>query len=111
MLILNAQLQTYLLISDYAHVNDNPTAAARSEEHTSELQSPMYLVCRLLLEKKKTIKKKRKNEKKKESQVRLRNIRTRQHTQEVTNKWPECAETAFIMTEASLGTRYYLITR
>src|SRR5436189_3458742 len=28
-------------------------AAARSEEHTSELQSPMYLVCRLLLEKKK----------------------------------------------------------
>src|SRR5437763_6711898 len=28
-------------------------AGARSEEHTSELQSPMYLVCRLLLEKKK----------------------------------------------------------
>src|SRR5437763_16136885 len=27
---------------------------ARSEEHTSELQSPMYLVCRLLLEKKKS---------------------------------------------------------
>src|SRR5437879_13017690 len=30
---------------------------ARSEEHTSELQSPMYLVCRLLLEKKKKIEK------------------------------------------------------
>src|SRR5437879_2217783 len=29
----------------------------RSEEHTSELQSPMYLVCRLLLEKKKQQKK------------------------------------------------------
>src|SRR5437763_4669098 len=29
-------------------------AGSRSEEHTSELQSPMYLVCRLLLEKKKT---------------------------------------------------------
>src|SRR5437879_13214365 len=29
-----------------------PRADARSEEHTSELQSPMYLVCRLLLEKK-----------------------------------------------------------
>src|SRR5437764_2820360 len=29
------------------------TLEARSEEHTSELQSPMYLVCRLLLEKKK----------------------------------------------------------
>src|SRR5437762_8968380 len=28
---------------------------SRSEEHTSELQSPMYLVCRLLLEKKKII--------------------------------------------------------
>src|SRR5437762_2147677 len=28
-------------------------SAERSEEHTSELQSPMYLVCRLLLEKKK----------------------------------------------------------
>src|SRR2546426_4684931 len=28
---------------------------ARSEEHTSELQSPCNLVCRLLLEKKKTI--------------------------------------------------------
>src|SRR5437763_6146771 len=27
---------------------------ARSEEHTSELQSPMYLVCRLLLEEKKS---------------------------------------------------------
>src|SRR5258708_13737795 len=29
------------------------TASARSEEHTSELQSPDHLVCRLLLEKKK----------------------------------------------------------
>ena len=32
----------------------------RSEEHTSELQSPMYLVCRLLLEKKKQQKQKKK---------------------------------------------------
>src|SRR5690348_18130148 len=30
-------------------------AVGRSEEHTSELQSPVHLVCRLLLEKKKTI--------------------------------------------------------
>src|SRR5258708_26512073 len=29
-------------------------ALVRSEEHTSELQSPDHLVCRLLLEKKKT---------------------------------------------------------
>src|SRR5690348_17882639 len=28
---------------------------SRSEEHTSELQSPVHLVCRLLLEKKKKI--------------------------------------------------------
>src|SRR5437762_9478189 len=40
------------------------TNELRSEEHTSELQSPMYLVCRLLLEKKK---KKRKHK----SQARL----------------------------------------
>src|SRR5947209_9397119 len=31
-----------------------PSYAPRSEEHTSELQSRQYLVCRLLLEKKKT---------------------------------------------------------
>src|SRR5690348_18124123 len=30
-----------------------PLYATRSEEHTSELQSPVHLVCRLLLEKKK----------------------------------------------------------
>src|SRR5437879_10462058 len=29
-----------------------PNGKIRLEEHTSELQSPMYLVCRLLLEKK-----------------------------------------------------------
>src|ERR1017187_10917927 len=29
--------------------------ANRSEEHTSELQSPMYIVCRLLLEKRNNI--------------------------------------------------------
>src|SRR3712207_8786921 len=32
----------------------HPRAEPRSEEHTSELQSRQYLVCRLLLEKKKT---------------------------------------------------------
>src|SRR5256885_6278060 len=32
---------------------DNVTVDIRSEEHTSELQSPCNLVCRLLLEKKK----------------------------------------------------------
>src|SRR5438876_8440765 len=32
---------------------EHQTAQHRSEEHTSELQSPVHLVCRLLLEKKK----------------------------------------------------------
>src|SRR3712207_8323725 len=34
---------------------DGRLVGERSEEHTSELQSRQYLVCRLLLEKKKTI--------------------------------------------------------
>src|SRR5256885_9254201 len=36
-----------------AVVRADDAAAPRSEEHTSELQSPCNLVCRLLLEKKK----------------------------------------------------------
>src|SRR5438876_2468697 len=39
-----------LVVSSYA-------IWCRSEEHTSELQSPVHLVCRLLLEKKKKTKK------------------------------------------------------
>src|SRR5258708_28199737 len=38
--------------------NGRPLRTGRSEEHTSELQSPDHLVCRLLLEKKKTHQKK-----------------------------------------------------
>src|SRR3712207_7483867 len=57
--------QVLRLVHDIAlaeHPNPNPTDAerlllmavgGRSEEHTSELQSRQYLVCRLLLEKKK----------------------------------------------------------
>src|SRR3712207_8526229 len=37
-----------------ASTTTNHPDDARSEEHTSELQSRQYLVCRLLLEKKKT---------------------------------------------------------
>src|SRR3712207_9014098 len=37
-----------------APVRALPAESGRSEEHTSELQSRQYLVCRLLLEKKKT---------------------------------------------------------
>ena len=45
--------------------NNVPKVLWRSEEHTSELQSPMYLVCRLLLEKKKKNNNKNNNKKKK----------------------------------------------
>src|SRR2546425_6534271 len=38
---------------DVGEVNDPARRRRRSEEHTSELQSLAYLVCRLLLEKKK----------------------------------------------------------
>src|SRR3712207_7002881 len=40
---------------DHRHGGDRPRSVdqGRSEEHTSELQSRQYLVCRLLLEKKK----------------------------------------------------------
>src|SRR3712207_8253136 len=38
---------------DVPHALTNYIRARRSEEHTSELQSRQYLVCRLLLEKKK----------------------------------------------------------
>src|SRR5438876_4785228 len=44
---------------------DPSPAETRSEEHTSELQSPVHLVCRLLLEKKKKKKQKKTYEDKK----------------------------------------------
>src|SRR3712207_8446519 len=40
---------------DAAAVAQRPGVGGRSEEHTSELQSRQYLVCRLLLEKKKNM--------------------------------------------------------
>src|SRR5690348_17423350 len=51
------------------NVNAEPAArgTSRSEEHTSELQSPVHLVCRLLLEKKKKKKKTNRQKKKKKT--------------------------------------------
>src|SRR5438067_3918248 len=43
-----------LLRSDEPALRDNAALRERSEEHTSELQSRFDLVCRLLLEKKKS---------------------------------------------------------
>src|SRR2546430_11796565 len=42
-----------LFAEAYGPINPSRTPRARSEEHTSELQSQSNLVCRLLLEKKK----------------------------------------------------------
>src|SRR5436189_344604 len=51
--IASSPIDTHFSLSNTGR---NVVPALRSEEHTSELQSPMYLVCRLLLEKKKKTK-------------------------------------------------------
>src|SRR5438876_4812672 len=52
--LLAAQGQGALKLANQNFDTGEPTKpGARSEEHTSELQSPVHLVCRLLLEKKK----------------------------------------------------------
>src|SRR3712207_7475090 len=59
---LVVQVRVILYIMTYGSITLQPinghglveTIQRRSEEHTSELQSRQYLVCRLLLEKKKT---------------------------------------------------------
>src|SRR5256885_13312437 len=48
------QFDSFLLVHGRAKAKAH-AHAARSEEHTSELQSPCNLVCRLLLENKKTL--------------------------------------------------------
>src|SRR5437763_11144457 len=49
--------EAYTVCNDLAvFAGIEATELIRSEEHTSELQSPMYLVCRLLLEKKNNLK-------------------------------------------------------
>src|SRR5256885_13024817 len=50
---MNAAMATTTAISQGLTWGRQGSATERSEEHTSELQSPCNLVCRLLLEKKK----------------------------------------------------------
>src|SRR5258708_17304289 len=45
----------WLVQTQEASAFGSPFVSSRSEEHTSELQSPDHLVCRLLLEKKNII--------------------------------------------------------
>src|SRR5688500_20341032 len=49
---LGAQHVVEFAVAEGSVLDDGLLAALRSEEHTSELQSPCNLVCRLLLEKK-----------------------------------------------------------
>src|SRR3712207_7155484 len=50
---VKAEGKRILWVGGPAVVHTGASPAMRSEEHTSELQSRQYLVCRLLLEKKK----------------------------------------------------------
>src|SRR5437763_8538071 len=61
------RLEIEAVREDRATCPQSPFLCGRSEEHTSELQSPMYLVCRLLLEKKKKKKQTIRNKLEKES--------------------------------------------
>src|SRR2546430_3590783 len=53
----HAEVEVQVAVADMAIDDEHPVrnVGARSEEHTSELQSQSNLVCRLLLEKKKYI--------------------------------------------------------
>src|SRR5947208_7877806 len=57
----------------------------RSEEHTSELQSPDHLVCRLLLEKKK---KKKKKDNTKQTSIKQRTVSRQNHTHRLEDQNP-----------------------
>src|SRR5438876_3246255 len=49
---LGDDVQAFARACSAEEVRQGPPVWRRSEEHTSELQSPVHLVCRLLLEKK-----------------------------------------------------------
>src|SRR3989449_8501266 len=51
--VLTGTLLSHIARDAVVHQRPEAADAVRSEEHTSELQSRLHLVCRLLLEKKK----------------------------------------------------------
>src|SRR2546426_5812349 len=53
--LMSDSFSVQLRYTGIAQKDVKPSNVLRSEEHTSELQSPCNLVCRLLLEKKKTL--------------------------------------------------------
>src|SRR5258708_23251306 len=85
--ILNALLPVARISLSYSVAppsSSSTTFSKRSEEHTSELQSPDHLVCRLLLEKKK-------NKTSKDHQYRIRKITeiTADHTISAADSRPQ----------------------
>src|SRR5687768_17908043 len=54
MSLLNASRRRPIAKTSVQYCTESLIYSCRSEEHTSELQSRLHLVCRLLLEKKKT---------------------------------------------------------
>ena len=79
-------LEPTFIVTLTAHVGitqavqlSNRCTVMRSEEHTSELQSRLHLVCRLLLEKKKN-KKTTKKQKKKKTNIKKNKKQTQQQT-------------------------------
>src|SRR5262245_63182936 len=65
------------------HGQGGPPPTGRSEEHTSELQSLRHLVCRLLLEKKKTRKPNMTKQEKKRTNDRVMKTYTSKETQHI----------------------------
>ena len=51
-LVIKKENGEELILECQQHIGEDTVRTIRSEEHTSELQSQAYLVCRLLLEKK-----------------------------------------------------------
>src|SRR5438094_7615833 len=72
---------TQMGIPAFAGADEQDSVAGiRSEEHTSELQSPYDLVCRLLLEKKKKKKKKNKYNMTKQNKCKNKSIMNKRQT-------------------------------
>src|SRR5947208_7287035 len=73
--------QKVLIVEDSSDIRDTlgMLLAQRSEEHTSELQSPDHLVCRLLLEKKKKIRNRNNRHSKETNTLSQKETRQRTH--------------------------------
>src|SRR5437867_6558026 len=93
-----------IFMSEAASVFSAPeakTISSRSEEHTSELQSPYDLVCRLLLEKKKKNNKKKTNQNKKKKRKTITNNKSTTHKEKSSDRCKSTYKTTTHMTYAT----------